>query len=98
MAQIVTPKMAKLGPDNNFTAYIYIYMATAPSVAQILAKNLFFPQFYSKNGPKKGGVDPLPFLRILPRVLLFWGGEKAIVAKKSLEKCEFFECSVFSGT
>ena len=29
-------------------------MATAPSVAQILAKNLIFPQFYSKNGQKKG--------------------------------------------
>ena len=24
LAQIITPKMAKLGPDNNFTAYIYI--------------------------------------------------------------------------
>ena len=28
MAQIITPKMAKLGPDNNFTAYIYICMYT----------------------------------------------------------------------
>ena len=29
-------------------------MATAPSVAQILAENLIFPQFYSENGTKKG--------------------------------------------
>ena len=25
MAQIITPEMAKLGPDNNFTTYIYIH-------------------------------------------------------------------------
>ena len=27
MAQIITPKMPKLGPDNNFTACIYIYIS-----------------------------------------------------------------------
>ena len=48
-------------------------MATAPSVAQILAEDLIFPQFYSKNGQKKSGVNPPHFLRILPGVLLFWG-------------------------
>ena len=26
LAQIITPKMAKLGPDDNFTAHIYIYI------------------------------------------------------------------------
>ena len=26
LAQIITPEKAKLGPDNNFTAYIYIYI------------------------------------------------------------------------
>ena len=26
LAQIITPEMAKLGPDNNFKAYIYIYI------------------------------------------------------------------------
>ena len=26
LAQIITFKLANLGPDNNFTAYIYIYM------------------------------------------------------------------------
>ena len=33
--------------------YIYIYMATAPSVAQILAKNLIFPSFKVKMPKKK---------------------------------------------
>ena len=38
MAQIITPEMAKLGPDNNFTAYIYIYiyaveLLSGPSLA-----------------------------------------------------------------
>ena len=28
MAQIITPQKAKLGPDNNTTAYIYIYTHT----------------------------------------------------------------------
>ena len=44
--------------------YIYIYMATAHSVIHIFAPNCVFPKFYSKNGPKKGGVNLLS---------LFWG-------------------------
>ena len=30
LAQIITPEMAKLGPDNNFTVYIYIYIWPRP--------------------------------------------------------------------
>ena len=30
--QIMTPQKAKLGPENNFTAYTYIYIFTVESI------------------------------------------------------------------
>ena len=46
LAQIITPKMAKLGPDNNFTANIYIYIYAVESK---LGPKIAF--FESKLGP-----------------------------------------------
>ena len=52
--QMIAPEKAKLGPDNNTTAYacmcIYIYMATDMSAAP---KKTHFPKLSSKHGPKK---------------------------------------------
>ena len=63
MAQIITPKMAKLGPDNNFTACIYIYI-----YIYIYAVKL-------KIGPRFGGfkvkIGPSLKLKIGPSFSLF---------------------------
>ena len=44
LAQIITPQKAKLGPDNNTTAYIYIYiyavkLLTGPRLAILIVTN-----------------------------------------------------------
>ena len=87
-------------PSTMFThthTYIYIYGHRPLCGPDFGRKSHFFPSFIVKMAKKKSGVDPPHFLRILPGVLLFWGG-KSHCSPKSLEKCEFFECSVFSGT
>ena len=46
---IITPKMAKLGPDNNFTAHIYIYIYIyihIPSRPTLLQKNFSKQMFW----------------------------------------------------
>ena len=53
--------------------YVYIYMATDTSAAPKNAKNLIFPQFYSKKRKKKGVVDPLPLFISIPKMSSFSG-------------------------
>ena len=61
--QIITSKRAKLGPDNNLTAYIYIYiyavkLLSGPSLAIskviIWAKFAFLKTLFAKNTIKIG--------------------------------------------
>ena len=56
-------------------------MATAHSVIHIFVKNGVFPQFYSKNGQKKGGVNSLPLFQFRPKKTPKHGGEKGIPQK-----------------
>ena len=46
-------------------------MATALSVTHIFVKKSHFPQFYSKNGQKKGIVNLLSLFQVGPKIALF---------------------------
>ena len=68
------------------THYIYIYIWPPPILWSIFLPQIaFFPQFYSKNWPKKGGVNLLS---------LFWGhvfgcpkhGGETVMGQESLTK------------
>ena len=62
--------------------YIYIYMATAPSVIHIFVKNAIFPQFYSKNGQKKGAVNPLHLFQGVPLLNSVYGWQMSKLQNK----------------
>ena len=87
MAQIITPERAKLGPDNNFTAYIYIHIHMWPKPRFCAPFRQIFALNWEKahdSRPKK--ARPVLVVHFFPPFSLFVASQWPKIAVFALQK------------